>query len=515
MSSIVNESLRKIAKGTGIVFSGLIVGALLDFICRLLIARSFTQYEYGLFSLGFALVNVFALISLLGLQQGATRQIAYYRGKNDLSKIRSVTFSSIQIVLLASISSSIVLFITSNFLSTNVFHNAVSSALIRILSLSIPFFALTAILTSIFRGFGQVTQQAYFQNMLRRTLFLLFLLPIIFFHLPFLNAIYAFTASSMITCTVLVIYTISKYPLPKKEGSNVTAPVRKELLSLSIPLLAATILRTIISWTDTLMLGYFRTPEVVGLYNGASPLAQLIPFTLVSMGFIYVPIASQLYSRSQMPEMRRIYKILTKWIFSVSFPIFLILFLFPETVLDSFFGTNYIRAGLALRILAVGFMFHSFVGMNGLSLTVIGKSRLVMYGSLIGASGNVILNIVLIPRWGIEGAAIASATSYMLFNIFNSVALFRHAHIHPFTYNYIKPVLISLVLLISIYGISQCLKINLWMLPLLLITFLASYVFLLLLTRSFDKEDIMTFSAIEKRTGIHVTLLKRVIKKFL
>ncbi|MGB2842989.1 MAG: oligosaccharide flippase family protein [Halobacteriota archaeon] len=99
MSEIVNQSLQKIAKGTGIVFTGTIIGLLLAFIGRVIIVRYTTQTEYGIFSLALVLLNIFAMISTLGLQSGVTRQIAYFRGKKNSEKVSGIVKSSIQIAL--------------------------------------------------------------------------------------------------------------------------------------------------------------------------------------------------------------------------------------------------------------------------------------------------------------------------------------------------------------------------------------------------------------------------------
>jgi len=82
MSEIVNQSLQKIAKGTGIIFFGTMVGMLFAFGSRVLLARFFTQNEYGIYSLAFIILNIAVIISILGLQEGCTRQIACFRGKD-------------------------------------------------------------------------------------------------------------------------------------------------------------------------------------------------------------------------------------------------------------------------------------------------------------------------------------------------------------------------------------------------------------------------------------------------
>ncbi|MCW3130231.1 MAG: hypothetical protein N2V75_09065 [Methanophagales archaeon] len=87
MSEIVNQSLQKIAKGTGIIFIGTIIGMLLGFVSS----------EYGIFSLALVLMSIFALISSLGLQSGVTRQIAFFRGKKA-NESGIVKFPSLQLL---------------------------------------------------------------------------------------------------------------------------------------------------------------------------------------------------------------------------------------------------------------------------------------------------------------------------------------------------------------------------------------------------------------------------------
>lgn len=70
-------------------------------------------------------------------------------------------------------------------------------------------------------------------------------------------------------------------------------------------------------------------------------------------------------------------------------------------------------------------MFHVLLGLNGLSLVVIKESGFVMYSTLISAMVNVVLNVMLIPTYGIEGAAIATAISYFVTNVLNSFRLYQ------------------------------------------------------------------------------------------
>ncbi|MGB2842099.1 MAG: oligosaccharide flippase family protein [Halobacteriota archaeon] len=81
MSEIVNQSLQKIAKGTGIVFTGTIIGMLLGFVGRVIIVRFTTQTEYGIYCRALVVISIFVTIATLGLNEGSTRYIAYHRGE--------------------------------------------------------------------------------------------------------------------------------------------------------------------------------------------------------------------------------------------------------------------------------------------------------------------------------------------------------------------------------------------------------------------------------------------------
>ena len=519
MSEIVNQSLQKIAKGTGIVFIGTIIGMLLGFVSRIIIVRCITQSEYGIYSLALVLLSIFATISTLGLSDGTTRQIAFYRGKDDALKIKGVMLSSLQIALITGVLLSLVLFFTSNLISTNVFHSPELSSPLKIFSIALPFFVLINIFTSIFRGFDRAEPSVYFQNIFRSVIYILFLAGAILLGLSFIGVIYAYFASIMLTCMAFAVYAMKKPPLATKGEKSVNADpmMGKELLFFSLPLFAVTMLQAITTWTDTLMLGYFKMPDVVGLYNAALPLANLLPIILTSVNFLFIPIMSQLYAKGQTEEMKKSYAVLTKWIFSATLPIFLVLFLFPEAVLNILFGSRYVGAAIALQILGLGFFTHSILGPNGNTLIVMGKTQFLMLSVLITVIVNFILNIILIPPLGIIGAAIATTSALFIKNLFWAAKLYSSSKIHPFTKNYLKPMVSSTILILIIYVLVKNLfsAIPLWLLPILFITFLGTYALSILFTKSFDKEDIMMLLTIEKRLGINLEPIKRILSRFM
>jgi len=513
----LSDSLRKIARGAGIATVGMLLGLLLQFVARLIIARYSSEANYGVFSLALAVLSISAILACLGLNYGAPRYIAYFRAKDDVARVRGAISAYLQLSTVTSLLIGTALFFSAKTIALNIFHTPDLIPALRIFAIGLPFLALINILADIFRGFDQVEPQAYFQYISLNILFILLLLTATLSGLPFVAVFYAYLVAIVLTFMATVIYTTKKLPYPVTFAEiKTTSFVKKELLTFSLPLLAAVVLTTIVNWTDTLMLGYFKVPEAVGLYNAASPFAQFIFMPMTALTLIYIPTATSLYSQNLLDELRRNYTIITKWLTFITLPIFLIFSLFPEAVLNLFFGTAYSAAAPALRILPLGFMLSNLLGPNTATLIALGRSRFVMWVTLIAAMLNVALNIALIPPLGIVGAAIASAASFSLANIIVAIRLYSLGRIQPLSRNLLKPLLACIVLTVLFQVvISRFFTISLWMLPLVFILYYGVYGIATVLLRSFDREDIALLLEIEKRSGVNAAPLKKILRKFI
>jgi O-antigen/teichoic acid export membrane protein len=358
--------------------------------------------------------------------------------------------------------------------------------------------------------------QAYFQYVLFNILFLLLVSVLAILHLSFANLFYAYVIALILTFVALLIYTIKKLPQPIAfTGWQSNAAVRKELVLFSLPLLATGVLATIVLWLDTLLLGYFKTPEVVGLYNAASPLAKFVSEPLALMLLIYTPVATGLCSQHLMAELRRSFIISTKWIVSLTLPFFLVLCLFPEAVLNLFFGPTYVAAAPALRILSLGFIISNLFGPNQSIPLAMGQSRFLMWTALAGVIASVTLNVALIPPLSIVGAAIAMAVSVNLIKIILAIKAYSLCRAQPMSKNLLKPVIASVILALLFKLVAvHIVAINWWMLLLLFILYYAIYGIAVVLTRSFDREDIALLLEIEKMSGINAGAIKKILGRF-
>ncbi len=513
---INNSSLSTIAKGTGIGFFGVLVGTGFALLGKVIVARVGTEAEYGTYSLSFAVMSIAVVIASLGLQQGVPRNIAFARGKRDNTKIQDFISTSIQASFIASIFLAIIVFLLSDILANSVFHDANVSSPLKIFAVGIPFLSLIGGLASIFRGFDDVKPHVYFQNIMRPILFAFFLLPLILFTLPFQGVFYAFLGSVIVSAIIFVVYTIRRLPFPIQPAMTIKpSPATKELILFSLPLLGSSILVMVINWTDTLMLGAFETSTDVGLYNEAHPISVFISMPLTTLTAIYLPILSGMYSQGAMSPARKNFLILTKWLCLATMPLFLILFAFPEVVLSSLFGASYTGAADALRLLSAGFIINNYFGPNGATLIAMGKTQFVMWATLATAIINVGLNIVLIPPFGIEGAAIATVVAMISTNLLKGWKLHSLSRMHPLSKNLMKLTLVSLGLLFFfMFILANIIDVTWWILPIILVLCYAVQGATLLFAKSLDKEDVELISAIEAKMGINIGLVANVLRRF-
>jgi len=514
---IISQFLHVVTKGASLVFVGMLFGMLFAFIGRALFARYFNTSEYGIFSLGVALLSIFVTVGTLGLQGGATRQIAYYNGKGQINEAQSILAYSLIFSTVSGLIISVIIFICSDMIALRIFNMPSLSFSLRILSISIPFYILILTLASIFRGFKSVKEKVYFTDFVRNILFLLLLVPVILIGLSFEWGIAAYSLSIILTGVIFFVYFVKVVAIsPWHIIKNKDVSVGKELLFFSLPLLLISVSQRVLVWMDTLMLGYFKTNDAVGLYNAAAPLGRFISTAFAAIIFIYSPVMAELYARDKYAEMKRSYIILTKWLCTATLPLTLIFVLFPDVVLNFLFGRRYMPAAVVLQILAIALFIQNLMGPSGAALTAMGKTKFLMWITLTAVCMNIILNAILIPLYGIEGAVIATATVIITAHALRSIKLYSISKIHSLEKNISKPILLYSILILVIYIISkEFITVTFWMLPPLFILFVVLYGASLSLTKSFDREDIDMLLMIEKKVGLYLMKVKKLIKKFI
>lgn len=186
----------------------------------------------------------------------------------------------------------------------------------------------------------------------------------------------------------------------------------------------------LLSRVDLIMLGSIEGTDVAGIYAAASETALLVSFALSALTTIGAPMIAEQYALGQRDQMRRIGKLVALAATVCTAPAFILLWFIGDDIL-SWFNPEYAAGSTALLILAGGQMVNALTGVTTPMLTMTRHEKIAGLGVGAGLVLNVILNAILIPMYGLEGAAISTAVSLSLQQIGLVVIVIRVLRVNP------------------------------------------------------------------------------------
>jgi O-antigen/teichoic acid export membrane protein len=176
-----------------------------------------------------------------------------------------------------------------------------------------------------------------------------------------------------------------------------------------IPLAMVAGLDILVTQTDVIMIGIFRTAEEVGVYRVAVQGAMLATIGVSAMNMIMAPYISKFASSNDSIKMENIAKQSARVSFFIALSATLVFSFFGKQLISLIFGEVYTDAYLPLLFLAIAQTIHAGVGAGGIILNMNGYERSTLIILSAAALINVVLNFIMIPIWGGIGAALATA----------------------------------------------------------------------------------------------------------
>ena len=149
---------------------------------------------------------------------------------------------------------------------------------------------------------------------------------------------------------------------------------------------------------------------------------------LFSINSIVAPKISELFSQENFIELRKIIKTSSKLMFFLTIPVLILILLFSEFIL-SFFGEQFVSGVLCLNILIAGQLINVLCGSVGYILNMTEHQNVFKWIIIFSVIINIVLNLVLIPSYGIFGAAFASMISLILWNMLSCIYIYKKFNI--------------------------------------------------------------------------------------
>jgi len=404
-----------------------VLGVLLFFGVTLFITNFFDAELVGKYDFSRSLIIFLGAISVFGMHQAILAYSGQLISENNLWYIKKIYYKMVLITLGLSI---VVLLISriftlksvSDFSGINVSETGFNTVL------ALFFYGITMLNIDVFRAINKIYFSEIYRNIIR---YFLFFVGVLFLYYTnnnqFLVEIFLlnFVVLAIISTIVLVVTFSDK----KHEKDSVIT--FKNILFKSGPMAVSAASFLLMQSMDVLMLTKLTNYETVAYYSSALKLTMIIAIVLSSVNSVIAPQISEHYFSKQFNLLKENIKKGTRLIFLVTFPLIIALALLPTLAL-SFFGENYISAKNALLILLIGQVVNTFCGSVGIYLNMTGKQKsfqLILVSALIL---NIVLNYVLIPKFGMVGAAIATSASMILWNVTAVVYVYKKDKIKIF-----------------------------------------------------------------------------------
>lgn len=394
---------REAARGTSLVLAGALIAQAAEYVYRFLMARGLGVAGFGTFNQARSIYLILVVLAPLGLAAGMKRFVAAFRESGREREARRVIVQGIQVAAVSSVALAALLWVFSPALA-QAFRNPDLQFPLRVLAFAIPAAVGLEVVTRLGEAFRSFRPTVLARQILDPALRVLLTLPLlaagasltVLLGAMGVSAAMAFLVAAFLVLKLERLRSLTAGPAPSQ------LPM---LLQFSLPLAAGTALFDFAERIDVLMIGFFREEADVGIYSAGSSIARFLLIFLASTMPVVATLAAEAAGRGTAHEIARLQRTTTRWMLFSTGPIAAGLLLYPAEAITLLFGHEYSGAASSLRILVLACLLPAWGGPTGLFLDALGKTRWTLAIVFLRVLTNILLNLVLIPAFGIAGAA--------------------------------------------------------------------------------------------------------------
>ena len=463
--------IRTVAINSGILFFCKLMLYAAAFFVSIFTVRYLGAAGFGKLSLVLAYISFFQIITAFGIDAIIIKEISKDKAKQNIFLINGIFLK-----LLFSIIAIILSWVIIQFMG----YPKDIKNYIYIASLAMVF-SFGTIYVDVYQSHHKAEYYAI-PELVISIIYYLGILAIIYLKCSIIYFV-ILQAVQIIPLTIIYIY-YSKRITGLQLIYQLDFNIIRYLLKESWPLFVASILIMINMRVDQILIFKLVDVQSLGLYSSAVKMTEslnLIPLVLMTTVF---PLLSSSYGSSA-EKFKKIYNLSFRYVSIIIVPIALATTLLSERFLSLIYGTNFIQASGALSLLMWSNVFVFLGVVNANILNAAGFQRYLLYFTMVGSVTNLLLNLFLIPLWGISGAALASLISYSDGLILQYIINDTRDLVNDLLNSTIKPILCSVPMGIFIYCFSS---LNIF---LIIIISILIYLFFLIIARGITEADML------------------------
>jgi O-antigen/teichoic acid export membrane protein len=417
----------RLARRSAFNFVGLAGAQGLQLALLLALARGLGQNDAGLFFEGFAFVRLLAVVAALGLDVTVIRYVAVYHTQNQPAKARATVRFALLLATAVSLAATIAVFVLAPYIAS-AFGSSRLEFVLRVMVLSLPANVVQMVLIGATRGGGSMRGFVIVDQILDGGLRFAAIGLALALGFGLGGTTTAYTAAAVATAVASGIAARRFLLGTAVRESGAT----RRLLAFTSYQWGAVIANVGLLWADTLLLGLWRPPAEVAVYSVATRTAALGMVFMLPIGVAFQPVIARLYTQGEMRRLASMYSLATKWATVSGCPPITFVALFATPILLVLYPDSYAGGAWPLALLCAAQTINAASGPCGNVTTMIGRTDLVLLNTVAALIANLVLNVILIPPYGMIGAGAAWAASVVLLNVLRLYQVWRVLSIHPF-----------------------------------------------------------------------------------
>ena len=437
--------------------------------------------QYGVWSQIIVTVTILSSLAPLGLDSALVRFLSVEDLKKKLS---SRFFSIITISLFLSLILSIILFFSSGIISQTITKDITTTFLFKIASILVIVITLNQLTLSFFRARRQIKK--YSAIVIVQTIAeLSFILYLVYSGYGLFGALAASIVIKFISLIIQLV--VIKFQI----GFSLE-PFRKlkPYFAYGLPLAPIILMTWIIHSSDLYILGFFTDTLKVGIYAGAYILAYVVYLFAGPLSSILYPVISRAWDKKNFKVVRTYLHYSFKYYLLLAIPATFALSILAKPLLAIFATPEAVSGAILVPFVVTGMLLYKSTAIVFFILSSEKRTKTVFAIYASGALINIILNFILIPKYGMLGAAIATLVTYVILFLAMMKASLSHFSFDLAKLDIAKSIAASIIMSFSIIFAAKYINASL---ILLIPLGLAVYSAIVLLTKAITKEEIKFF----------------------
>jgi O-antigen/teichoic acid export membrane protein len=416
------RDLVSLARGWLLNLIGVISSGLFGFVFAIVIGRGLGAAGAGVFFSAVALFTIASAGAQLGASTGLIRSIARFRALEQSRSIRPTLSAALLPIVVTGILLGAAVFVLATDIADLVLDGSAAETAGRYLRVFAPFLPLAVTSTAVLgatRGFGTMVPLVAIEHLGKAILRPALALVVLAGGLGSLALAFAWAvphALGLAAAVLALVLLVRGTPSPTVNAYRPDLELAREFWRFAAPRGVAGVFQITLLWLDTILVAALASPHDAGIYKAAISYINQGTFANSAIIFVIGPLLSALLAKDLRERAQSVYQTATWWLSALAWPIYLILAVFAP-LLMSVFGPEFVTGSTVLVILALPMLLAMAAGPVNVVLVMAGKSTWNLLNVVLALITNVALNVLLIPPFGISGAAIAWAATVLILNV--------------------------------------------------------------------------------------------------